>query len=179
MIKKQSVVALVLLLLIPLVLALGGMLFSLINPEIAAGHPNYARNFHLLSQLKIMCFLASVVGAARVVDACVPLVIRSKKRSYLWLFLTALGPIGSDVLATLKDRACGGDRQICPVRAQPELGCARRLRTLHLRDWHGRSPIRPWSSSARCLIRYEAATTGVSTAQIIEHSKRFGWNVGV
>ena len=64
MIKKQSVVALVLLLLIPLVLTLGGMLFNLINPEIAAGHPNYVRNYHLLSLLKNTSFWASVAGVA-------------------------------------------------------------------------------------------------------------------
>ena len=52
MMKKQTVVALVLLLLIPVVLTLGGLLFSLINPEIAAGHPNYVRNYHLLNLLK-------------------------------------------------------------------------------------------------------------------------------
>ena len=40
MMKKQSVLALVLFLLVPGVLVLGGMLSVLINPEIAAGHPN-------------------------------------------------------------------------------------------------------------------------------------------
>jgi hypothetical protein len=54
MMKKQMVVALVLLLLIPVVSMLGGLLFSMINPEIAAGHANYARNYHLLSLVKIM-----------------------------------------------------------------------------------------------------------------------------
>ncbi len=44
MMKKQTVVALVLLLLIPVLSMLGGLLFSMINPEIAAGHANYARN---------------------------------------------------------------------------------------------------------------------------------------
>jgi hypothetical protein len=47
--KKHTVVALVVLLLIPMVSILGGLLFSLINPESAAGHPNYVRNYHLLS----------------------------------------------------------------------------------------------------------------------------------
>jgi hypothetical protein len=46
--KKQTAVALVLVLLIPVVTMLGGWVFSLINPEIAAGHPNYVRNFQLL-----------------------------------------------------------------------------------------------------------------------------------
>jgi len=52
MIKKKSVVALVLFLLIPLVWTLGGMLFGLINPESAAGHPNYVQSYHRLSLLK-------------------------------------------------------------------------------------------------------------------------------
>ena len=67
--KKQSVVALVLLLLIPVVLVLGGLLFSLINPEIAAGHPDYVRNFHLLHLLKISVIWAT---AASVVVEPVP-----------------------------------------------------------------------------------------------------------
>jgi hypothetical protein len=62
--KKQTVVALILPLLIPVVVILGGLLFSLINPEIAAGHPNYARNYHLLSLLKIMSLMASFAVAA-------------------------------------------------------------------------------------------------------------------
>src|ERR1035438_8901928 len=95
MIKKQSVVALIMLLLIPLVLMLGGMLFSLINPEIAAGHPNYVRNYHLLNLLKIMSFWASVAVVAVLWLLLCLLVIRSKHRSDWWLFLAALGPYGS------------------------------------------------------------------------------------
>ena len=40
---------------------LGGLLFSVINPEIAAGHSNYARNYHLLTLVKLMSLLASGV----------------------------------------------------------------------------------------------------------------------
>ena len=54
MMKKQTVVALVLLLLIPMVWMLGGLLFSLINPETAAGHANYVRNYHFLSLVKMV-----------------------------------------------------------------------------------------------------------------------------
>src|ERR1035441_8584643 len=94
MMKRQWVVAIVLLLLIPLVLALGGLLSNMIDPEIAAGHPNYVRNYHLLSLLKNLCFLASVAGAGVLWMLACLLVIRSKKRSYLWLILAALGPLG-------------------------------------------------------------------------------------
>ena len=105
MIKKQLVVALVLLLLIPLVLVLGGALFSLINPEIAAGHPNYVRNFHLLNLLKKTTMWATAAGVAVLWLLVCLQVIRAKKRSPSWLFLAALGPIGLAVLAMLNDRA--------------------------------------------------------------------------
>src|SRR5208337_4537749 len=105
MIKKQSLVALVLFLLIPLVTVLGGMLSNLINPEIAAGHPDYVRNYHLLSLLKNLCFFGSLAVAGALWLLVCLLVIRSKKRSYLWLLLAALGPFGLAVLAMLSDRA--------------------------------------------------------------------------
>src|SRR5882724_2143578 len=103
MIKKQWVVALILLMLIPLVLVLGGALFSLINPEIAAGHPNYVRNFHLLNLLKKSVIWATA-AAVLVLWLLVCLqVIRSKKRSASWLVLAALGPFGLATLAMLND----------------------------------------------------------------------------
>src|SRR5271167_3423051 len=105
MVKKQSVVALVLFLLIPLVWRLGGILFSRINPEVAAGHPNYVRNYHLLSLLKHMSLWGSEAGVVVLFLLVCLLVIRSKKRSLLWLFLAALGPVGFAVLAMLNDRA--------------------------------------------------------------------------
>src|ERR1700688_4477613 len=105
MIKKQSVVALVLFLLIPLVWTLGRMLFGLINPESAAGHPNYVQNYHRLSLLKHMALWGSEAAVVVLwLLGCV-LVIRSKKRSALWLFMAALGPFGFAVLAMLNDRA--------------------------------------------------------------------------
>src|ERR1017187_3399286 len=108
MMKKHLVVSLFLLLLIPVVLALGGMLSNLINPEIAAGHPNYVRNYHLLSLLKNLIFFASLAGAGLLWMLACLLVIRSKKRSYLWLLMAALGPLGVAVLATLHRRAAVG-----------------------------------------------------------------------
>src|ERR1700684_2953924 len=106
-IKKQLVVALVLLLLIPLILRLGGMLFSLINPEIAAGHPNYVRNYHFLSLLKGMSFWGAGTVAGILWLLWCFLVIQSKERSPWWLFFAALGPFGFAVLAVLNDRAPG------------------------------------------------------------------------
>jgi hypothetical protein len=103
MMKKQWVVAVVLLLLIPVVLMLGGALFSFINPEIAAGHPNYVRNFHLLNLLQLSVMWATA-AAVLVLWLLVCLqVIRAKKRSSAWLVLAALGPFGLAILAMLND----------------------------------------------------------------------------
>jgi hypothetical protein len=103
--KKQTIVALVLLLLIPVVLMLGGFLFSMINPEIAAGHANYARNFHLLSLVKTTLLLTSGAVAAILWLLVCFLVIRSKGRSVWWLVFAALGPFGLAILAMLNDTA--------------------------------------------------------------------------
>jgi hypothetical protein len=81
MMEKQTIVALVLLLLIPIVSMVGGFLFSIINPEIAAGHANYVRNDHLLSLVKTISFLASGAVAGILWLLIRFLAIRSKGRS--------------------------------------------------------------------------------------------------
>src|SRR5262250_3134503 len=103
--KKQTLVSLVLLLLIPVALMLGAFLSNLINPEIAAGHPNYARNYHLLTFVKNLSFLASGAVAGLLWLLSCFLLIRSKRRSLWWLPFAALGPVGFAVLAMLTDKA--------------------------------------------------------------------------
>jgi hypothetical protein len=167
MIKKQSVVALALLLLIPLVSALGGMLFSLINPEIAAGHPNYVRNFRLLSLLKNMTVWASEAGVAVLWVLVCLLVIRSKQQSHLWLFLAALGPFGFAVLAMLNDRA--------PAETDWHARFVRHLNGFVRVGYELCTFVIVWVLAYEAMvlkrtlmIRYEAATTGISIAQIID-----------
>jgi hypothetical protein len=162
MIKKQSLVALVSLLLIPLVLILGGMLSNLIDPEIAAGHPNYARNFHLLSLLKILIFLASLAGAAVLWLLACLLVIRSKSRSYLWMLLAALGPFGFAVLAMLTDQA--------PAETDRYARFVQSLNGYVRAGYEVCTFVIVWMLAYQAMvlhrtlmIRYEAATTGVST----------------
>lgn len=167
MIKRESVAALVLLLLIPVVLMLGELLFSLINPEIAAGHPNYVRIFHLLNLLRIMFFWASVAAAGVLWILSCLMMIRSKKRSALWLFLAALGPFGFAVLAMLNDRA----------------SAERDRYTRFVRSLNGfvRVAYELCTFVIICVLAYqimvlkrtlmiasEAATTGVSSAQIMK-----------
>jgi hypothetical protein len=166
MMKKQTVVALVLLLLIPILWMLGGFLFSLINPEIAAGHPNYARNYHLLSLVKNMTALATsaVVGILWLL-ACL-LVIRSKERSSWWLFLAALGPVGFAILARLNDRAS--------TETDPHARFVRRMNRFVRVGYEVCIFVVIWLLAYEAMvlkrnlmILYESATTGISTAQII------------
>jgi hypothetical protein len=165
--KKQTVVALVLLVLIPLVSALGGWLSSLINPEIAAGHPNYVRNYHLLSLLKNLCFLGSGAIAATLWLLVCLLVIRSKKRSYLWLFLAVLGPVGFAVLVMLNDRA--------PVEKDSYAQFVRSMNGFTRTGYELCCFVIVWVLAYQAMIlnrelivRYQAITTGVSTQQIID-----------
>jgi hypothetical protein len=165
--KKQLFVALVLLLLIPVVWMLGGLVFSLINPEIAAGHPDYARNFHLLSLVKIVAALGStaLVGILWLL-ACF-LVIQSKGRSSLWLFLAALGPFGFAILAILDDEA--------PAETDRHARFVRQVSGIVRVGYELCTFVVIWfvAFEAMVLMRslivmYQSATTGMSTAQIID-----------
>ena len=167
MIKKQWIVALVLFLLIPCVLKLEGTLFGLVNPESAAGHPDYAQNYHRLSQLRHMVLWGSEAAVAVLWLLVCLLVIRSKKRSALWLFMAALGPFGFAVLTMLDDHAPGETDSY-----------ARFVRNL---NWFVRAGyelcifVLAWVLAYQgmvfkrnLMIRHEAAITGMSVAQIID-----------
>jgi len=167
MTKKQWFVALALLLMIPVVVMLGGALFSLINPEFAAGHPNYARNWHLLNLLRLTILWGSFAAAFVLWLLVCLFVIRAKKRSYLWMSMAAFGPLGFAVLATLNDQA--------PAEKD---WYARFVGNM---KWYVRVGYEPctfviiWELGYQAMvlkrilmIKYQAATTGVSEAQIID-----------
>ncbi len=165
--KRQSVVAVVLLLLIPVVSMLGGLLFSKINPEIAAGHPNYARNFHLLSLVKNMSFLASgaVVGILWLL-VCF-LLIRSKERSLLWMGCAALGPFGLAILAILNDKApAETDRYARFVRSLNRFVRVGYEVCVFVIIWL--LAYQAMVLKRNLMILYESATTGVSSALILD-----------
>jgi len=166
MMKKQTLVALLLLLLIPAVTVGAGILFSLINPEVAAGHSNYVRNWHLLNSLKLGVMYGSfVVILALYLLGCF-LVIRSKQQSRLWLLLAPLGPVGFAILSVLNDRAPSeADRYtrfVCGlngwVRIGYELGC-------FVLIWELAYEVMVLKRNL--MIWYQSATTGVPAAQII------------
>ena len=165
--KKQTALALVLLLLVPLVLRLGGLVFSLINPEIAAGHPNYVRNYHLLHLVKMLSIWASAGVVASLWLLVCFLVIRSKQRSPLWLFLAALGPFGFAILSMLNDRA--------PAQTDRYARFVRKLNWFVRVGYEVSAFVILWALAYQAMvlkrnlmIMYQSATTGMSTAQIID-----------
>jgi hypothetical protein len=164
--KKQTVFALLLLLLIPIVTALGGLLFSLIHPEIAAGHANYARNFHFLNLLKLMSVLATAAFVAILWLLACFLMIRSKERSSWWLLLAALGPLGFAILARLEDRAAS--------KTDPYKRFVGNLNRFVRAGYEVCAFVVLWLLAYQAIvlkrnlmILYESAATGIPTAQII------------
>jgi hypothetical protein len=167
MMKKKTGVALVLLLLIPIVLRVGGWLFSLINPESAAGHPNYVRNYHYLSLAQHMSLLGSFVVVAVLWLLVCFLVIRSKERSLWWMPLAAFGPFGFAILSMLRDRAA--------VETDRHEQFVRKLNVFVHVGYQVCTFVIIWMLAYQAMvlkrnlmIRYEAVTTGVSIAQIID-----------
>ena len=165
--KKQAAVALILLLLIPVILRLGGLAFSLINPESAAGHPNYVRNYHILRLVQHLWFWASVAVVGILWMIVCYLVIRSKERSAWWLLMAALGPFGFAVLAMLNDRA--------PAETDLYARFVRNLNWFVRVGYEGCMFVAIWLLAEQVMvlkrnlmIAYESATTGVSKAQIID-----------
>ena len=166
MIKKQTLVALLLLLLIPAVTIGGGVLFSLINPESAALHPDYVRNWRLLHALKMTVMYGSMaVVIALYLFGCF-LVIRSKNQSRFWLLLAPMGPLGFAILSVLNDRAPSQTDRYTRfarslnlwLRVGYELCCFALIWEL---AWQVMVLKR------NLMIWYQSASTGVSTAQII------------
>lgn len=165
--KKQAIAALVLLLLIPMVSMLGGFLFSLIDPEIAAGHPNYVQNYHFLSLVKATAALASagVVGLGWLL-VCF-LVIRSKERSSWWLFFAALGPFGFAVLAMLNDKTpAETDRYVRFVRSLNRFVRVGYEACTFVIIWF--LAYEAMVFARNLIIMYQSVSSGMSTAQIID-----------
>jgi hypothetical protein len=166
MFKRPYVLAIVPILMIPAVAVFAGMLINLINPEIAAGYPNYERNFRLLSLAKSFSLLAVLLVVIGLWFLTCFFLIKSKKRSYGWLPLAMLGPFGLIILTLLGANASGpGDlyqqfvgKLKIYLRVAYELGC-------FVVVWVG--AYQTMVLKRDLMIMYEAATTGISTAQII------------
>jgi hypothetical protein len=104
MAKRHHFFAVAALLLIPVVTILGPMTAFAINPESAAGHPDYVRNFQLLKSARTAVLLTSALIVCGLWLMCCAFLLKAKVRSYWWLPSALLGPYGLAVLTALKDR---------------------------------------------------------------------------
>lgn len=166
MFNKHYVLSVVSFLSIPVVFVLGGMLFNSINPEIAAGHPSYERNYRLLDLAKNLSLLSVLLVSMGLWFLTCYFLLESKKQLSGWLSLAMLGPFGFIVLTMLSDKA--------PAPGDLYQQFMRKLK-IHLRVAHELCLfVAVWVVAYQAmvlkrdlLIMYQAATSGTSTAQII------------
>src|SRR5262245_30302566 len=167
MLKRPYVLAIVSFLMIPAVFVPAMMLVTFIDPEIALRTSNYERNFQLVTLVKQLCMAAVSLLAIGLWFLSCFFLIKSKKRSYGWLPLAALGPFGLIILSMLRDNAPNlGDLY------QQFLG---KLKTYLRIPYELIFFVIAWVAAFQAMvlkrdlmIAYEAATTGVSAAQIID-----------
>jgi len=167
MLKKPYILAIVSFLAIPAVFLPAMMLITFIDPEIALRTSNYERNFQLVSVVKQLCMLAvSLVSMGLWFLACFFL-IQSKKQSYLWLPLAALRPFGLIILSMLRDNA--------PEAEDYYQQFVSKLKIYFRVGYELIFFVVAWVAAFQVMvlkrdlmIMYEAATTGASTAQIID-----------
>ena len=143
------------------------MLINSIDPKIAAGYANYERNYRLLSLAKtvsVWAVLAVILGLWFL--TCFFLV-KSKQRSYGWLPLAMFGPFGLIILNMLRDKAPAPadlyQQFIGKLKTYPRI--AYEL-SLFVVVWVG--AFLTMVLKRDLMIIYGAATTGTSTAQIID-----------
>ncbi len=166
MVKKHYALAIVSFLLIPAITVLAGVVFSSINPEIAAGHPNYERNYRLLDLARTISFVAALLLNMGLWFLTCFFLLKSKRQSYGWLPLAVIGPCGFIVLTMLKDNV--------PVLGDVHYWFLRKL-NIYLRIAYELClfyfvwvvAYQSMVLKRDLMILYESATTGVSTALII------------
>ena len=166
MFKKHYVLAIVSYLFIPVVTLLGATLFNSINPEIAAGYPNYERNYRLLHVAKNLSLLTALLVNMVLWFLTCFFLLKSKNQSHWWLPLATLGPFGFIVLTMLSDNA--------PAPGDLYQQFVRKLKIFLRVAYELGFFVAVWVIAYQTMvlkrdlmIEHQAATTGTSTAQII------------
>lgn len=103
LLKKHQALALACLLAIPVITLLGGALTVAIDPEIARGHPDYARNFRLIESARMLLMLLTLLADVGLWLLTCHFLLKAKRRSSAWLILAPLGPLALAVLTALPD----------------------------------------------------------------------------
>jgi hypothetical protein len=152
---------------IPAVSVLAALLINSIDPEIAARTSNYERNFRLLNPARTFPMLAVLLVIVALWFLTCFFLVKAKERSYGWLPLAMLGPFGLIVLNMLSDNALA-----TADLSQQFIGKLK----IYLRVGYELIFFVVVSVGAfltmvlqrDLMIMYEAATTGISTAEIID-----------
>ena len=103
--KRAYIQALVCYLAIPAVVIASGVLFRLIDPEMARGTADYVRNYHIFELLRTGTVWSAMALVVVLWTACCFLVLESRQRALPWLVLAAGGPLGFTFIAMLADKA--------------------------------------------------------------------------
>ncbi|MCX7148158.1 MAG: hypothetical protein NTY05_01920 [Rhodocyclales bacterium] len=167
MFKKHYILAIVSFLSIPVISIAGVMLFNAINPEIAAGHSDYERNYRLLQQAKNLFLLATLLATVGLWLLTCFFLLKSRGQSNGWLPLAILGTFGFIVLTMLGDKA--------PAHRDLYQQFVRKLK-IHLRVAYELCLFMAvWVIAFQTMvlkrdlmIAHQAAVTGRSIAQIID-----------
>jgi hypothetical protein len=164
--KRNYVLALLCHLSIPAVVIAGAGLCLVIDPEMARGHADYARNFHVLNLARLGVLWATAGVALLLWTACCYLVLKSRRRSLRWLWLAAAGPFGFSVIAALEDRS--------PAPGDVYQHVIRNLKTYWRVPFEIGVFMAIWFVAyesvvlkRELMIRFESLTTGTPTATII------------
>ncbi len=171
--KRHYVQALVCYLLIPVVVIVAGILFRLVDPEIARGHANYVRDYRLLELTRLGVLITMVVAVLALWASTCHLVLKSRRRSVDWLWLAALGPFGFSIIAMLEDRApTPGDRyQHFISKLKP---CWRVLLEVVLFVAVWSLAFEVMELKRALMIGYESFVSGAPAATILERQNASG-----
>jgi hypothetical protein len=104
-IRKNYALSVSAVLLIPVITVAEGWAFAALDPERAAGHPDYAHNFALREQLRSAALFGSLALECVLFFFACWWLLRAKSRTPGWMAWALVGAPGFAVIASLRDLA--------------------------------------------------------------------------
>jgi hypothetical protein len=164
--KRPYVRAIIAFLLIPVACIVGAVIFISIDPEIARGHLNYARNYRLIELAKNIFFCAMLLAIIGLWFMTCFFLLQAKKQSYGWLPLALLGPFGLIALSTLRDKEpANGDSHRRFIGKLNVLACIAYELCVFVMAWV--LAFAGMVLKRDLMILYQSAATGVSREEIL------------
>jgi hypothetical protein len=166
-IRKYYGRCIIALLLIPVAAMLSVGIFEAIDPELARGHDNYARNFALLDHLRRGVLLVGLLLLGALWTLACMWLLRAKAQSKAWLLAALLGPPGLAVMMVLSDRspvAPGDAHRRQPSRAPQLLRVIYEVVRFAAVSWVAMQLVE-WFDDGTALL--EATRRGLTRAQVL------------